>query len=105
MNTRDGGMPPDFEEQSRIAGEMLERSLLRAVSSVETELERVVRTGEADLERLARKIVETLVQLAIDGVAVGSGSGAPSTGGDAAGSLNGIASVIARAVRRGARFT
>ena len=38
MNTRDGGMPPDFEEQSRIAGEMLERSLLRAVSSVETEL-------------------------------------------------------------------
>jgi hypothetical protein len=105
MTGRNGGGSPDFEEQSRVAGEMLERSLMKAVSSVETELGRVVRTGEADLERLARKIAETLAQLAIDSAVGGLGSGAPSAGGDAAGSLNGIASAIARAARRGARFT
>jgi hypothetical protein len=101
MNRQDGGGPPDFEEQSRAAGEMLERSLLKAVSSVETELARVVRTGEADLERLARRITETLAQLAVESVFGGGNAG----GSDVAGSLNGIATAIARAARRGSRFT
>jgi phage-related minor tail protein len=101
MDKQDGGMPPDLEEQSRVAGEMLERSLLRAVSSVETELTRVMRTGEADIERLAQRIAAMMAQLALDSVFGGGNS----AGGDGAGSLNGIATAIARAARRGSRFT
>jgi len=101
MVRNDGGAPPDFEEQSRAAGEMLERSLLKAVSSVETELTRVMRTGEADLDRLAQRITQTLAQLAVDSVFGGGGA----EGGDGAGSPNGIAAAIARAARRGSRFT
>jgi hypothetical protein len=100
MDRQNGGAPPEFEEQSRMAGEMLERSLMRAVNSVETELARVVRTGEADLDRLARRITETLAQLAVDGV-FGGGSARD----DGAKSLNGIATAVARAARRGSRFT
>jgi hypothetical protein len=92
----------ELEEQARVAGEMLERSLMKAVSSVESELARVVRTGEADLDRLARKVAETLAQLAVDS-ALGGGGVRPA--GETAGSLNGVAAAIARAARRGARFT
>ena len=102
MDRQNDGAPPDFEEQSRVAGELLERSLMRAVSSVETELARVVRTGEADLDRLARRITETLAQLAVDSV---FGGGGGSVEGDGAESLSGIATAIARAARRGSRFT
>ena len=101
MDRQNGGAPPDFEEQSRVAGEMLERSLMKAVGTVETELARVVRSGEADLDRLARRITETLAQLAVDSV-FGGGSAASD---DGAKSLNGIATAIARAARRGSRFT
>jgi hypothetical protein len=100
MDRQDGGAPPDFEEQSRVAGEMLERSLLKAVGSVEAELTRVMRTGEADIERLAQRIAETLARLAVDSV-----FGVEGAAGDGAGSPNGIATAIARAVRRGSRFT
>ena len=103
MNSQDGGAPPDIEEQSRIASEMLERSLMKAVGSVETELARVMRAGEADIDRLARRITETLAQLAVDSVLGNAGSGP--TGSEGAGSLNGIATAIARAARRGSRFT
>jgi hypothetical protein len=102
MNRQNEGVAPDFEEQSRAAGEMLEQSLLKAVSTVESELTRVLRAGEADLERLARRIAETLAQLAVDSV-FGGGSGGNAD--DAAGSLNGIATAIARAAQRGSRFT
>jgi hypothetical protein len=102
MNNQDGGAP-DFEEQSRAASEMLERSLMKAVGSVETELTRVMRAGEADLDRLARRITETLAQLTVDSVFGNAGGGA--TGDEGAGSLNGIATAIARAAQRGSRFT
>ncbi len=46
----DDDVPPAFAERSRAAAEMLERSLMKAVGSVEAELARVVRTGESDLE-------------------------------------------------------
>ena len=101
MDRQDGGAPLDFEAQSREAGEVLERYLMRAVTSVETELARVMRTGEADVDRLARRITETLAQLAVDSV---FGGGSPA-GDDGAKSLNGIATAIARAARRGSRFT
>lgn len=96
------GATPDFEEQSRLAGEMLERSLLRAVSSVEAELQRVVRTGEADLDRLAARIAETLAKLAVDSVFGGAGGDAADRPGAA--STNQFAAAIARAARRGSRF-
>jgi hypothetical protein len=76
---------------------------MKAVSSVESELARVVRTGEADLDRLARKVAETLARLAVDN-ALGAADARPD-GGEASGSLNGVAAAIARAARRGARFT
>jgi phage-related minor tail protein len=98
----EGGVTPDLEEHSRLAGEMLERSLLRAVSSVEAELQQVVRTGEADLNRLAARIAETLAKLAIDSVF--SGAGGDTGGGSGAASTNGLATAIARAARRGSRF-
>lgn len=103
MNGTNGGGDADFEEQSRVAGEVLERSLLRAVSSAESELARVVRSGEAELDRLALRITETLAQLAIDGVLGARPVQADS--GAAPASLNGIAKAVARAARRGARFT
>ncbi len=101
MDEKKTGAYTDLAEESRVAGEMLERSLLQAVSSVENELTRVMRAGEMDLERLAQRIASTLAELAIDGAMRSS----QSTGGDAATSLNGLATAIARAARRGARFT
>ena len=96
----DDDVPPAFAERSRAAAEMLERSLLKAVGAVETELARVVRTGETDIERLAGLVVEIVAKLS-----AAAPSGAPDVGSDAQGSLNQIATAIARAVRRGARFS
>jgi len=94
----------DEEEARRAqaAADALERSLLKAVANVEAELSRVVRTGEDDLNRLARLIAETLARLAIDGV---TGSEAQPGSGSGGASLNQIAAAVARAARRGARFT
>ena len=50
-------------EAGRIASEMLERSLMKAVGVVEAELARVVRAGEADIARLAGSIVEILAKI------------------------------------------
>lgn len=94
-------------EAAKAAGDALEQALLKATQSVERELARIVKTGEDDLDRLARRIAETLARLAIDGLigdASGTGAGAPQSDG-AAGSLNQIATALARAARRGARFT
>lgn len=104
MDRKNERVLPDIEEQSRAASEMLERSLLQAVNSVEVELSRVMRAGEADVERLAQRIAQTVAQLAVDSVmgAAERGNGAEREG---AGSLNGIATAIARAARRGSRFT
>lgn len=97
----DDDVPPAFAERSRAAAEMLERSLMKAVGSVEAELARVVRAGETDIERLAGLVVEIVARL---GAAAPSGGSAPD-GAKAQGSLNQVATAIARAVRRGARFS
>jgi hypothetical protein len=103
MDVDEDGVTRAVAEQSRMAAEMLERSLLGAVGRVETELARVVRTGEADLGRLAGLVVEIVAKLATTNVAGGVGAGAGEE--NAAGSLNDVATAIARAVRRGARFS
>lgn len=99
--TKDDDALARIEERSRAAAEMLESSLMKAVSTVESELSRVVRRGEADLERLARAFAETLARLAIDGALGGQRTGA----GEVGGSGNQIAAAIARAARRGSRFS
>lgn len=97
----------DERDDAAAAGDALEQALLRATQTVERELARIVKAGEDDLDRLARRIAETLAQLALDGV-LGSGGdgGLPGAARDGpASSLNGIATALARAARRGARFT
>lgn len=95
------------DDAAAAAGDALEQALLRATQTVERELARIVKTGEDDLDRLARRIAETLAQLALDGVLGGvAGDGAQGAARDGgAASLNGIAAALARAARRGARFT
>jgi hypothetical protein len=97
----------DENEQALAAGEALERALLSAAQSVERELARIVKTGEEDLDRLARKIAETLAQLALDGVmnTVIGDPAAPTRSDPGLSSINGIAAALAKAARRGARFT
>ena len=92
----------DSALRAQEAADAFERSLLKAVANVEAELSRVVRTGEDDLNRLARMIAETLAKLAIDSV---TGSEAQPGSGSGVASLNQIATAVARAARRGARFT
>ena len=96
----------DQDEAAKAAGDALEAALLKATQTVERELARIVRTGEDDLDRLARKIAETLAQLAIDGVigSVTGGAGEARTDSGPS-SLNGIAAALAKAARRGSRFT
>ena len=92
-------------EAGRIASEALERSLMKAVGAVEAELARVVRAGEADIARLAGSIVEILTKISATQSA-GPANAVDSGGAvDAALSLNQIAAAVARAARRGARFT
>jgi len=100
-------MADQRDDDARAAGDALEAALMRATQAVERELGRIVKAGEDDLDRLARKIAETLAQLAIDGVIGsvlddGGGGSAPPSG---PASLNGIAAALARAVQRGGRFT
>jgi hypothetical protein len=89
-------------EAGRIASEMLERSLMKAVGAVEAELARVVRTGEADIARLAGSVMEILAKVSTARDSGPIDAAGPS---DAAVSLNQIAVAVARAARRGARFT
>jgi hypothetical protein len=97
-------MAEERDDAARAAGDALEAALLKATQTVERELTRIVRTGEDDLDRLARRIAETLAQLALDGVL--GGSEAPRTGADDGfSSLNQIAGALAKAARRGSRFT
>ena len=96
-------------EAAQAAGEAMEQALLNATRSIELELARIIRRVEDDLDRLAGRITETLARLAIDGAigAVLEGS-APVTNearDSATGSINQLAAAIARAARRGTRFT
>lgn len=97
------------DEAAKAAEEAFELALLKATRTVELELARIVKAGEDDLDRLARKIAETLARMAIDGamgaVLDGGGAGSGSEGSGTQGSVNQIAAAVARAARRGARFT
>lgn len=96
------------DEAAQAAGDALEQALLKATRVVELELARIVKSGEDDLDRLANRIAETLARLAVDGAigAVFDGAPASASSGDSAhGSINQVAALVARAARRGARFT
>ena len=94
----------DGAEAAATAGDALEKSLLRAVASVEAELERVMRKGQDDADRLAATIAEAFAKVALDTV-FGPPPQREDSSDGLAGSLNQIASAIAKAARRGARFT
>lgn len=97
-------MVDERDEAARAAGDALEAALLKATQTVERELLRIVKSGEDDLDRLARRIAETLAQLALDGLLAEAPGGArPADVGVS--SVNQIASVLAQAARRGVRFT
>ena len=95
-------------ETAQAAGDALEQALLKAARVVELELARIVKSGEDDFDRLANRIAETLARLAVDG-AMGAvfdhGPVSASAGEGAHGSINQVAALVARAARRGARFT
>lgn len=98
------------DEAAQAAGDALEQALLKATRVVEIELARIVKSGEDDLDRLARRTAETLAQLAIDrtlGAAFDLQAPTPVIRGESgvAGSIDQIATAIARAARRGSRFT
>lgn len=103
---------------ARTAGEALQASFARAASAIRAELSQLAKSGEADLERLGRAMAETLARLALNQLAGQRGGGGEAGGpvnvtmnfsgsasnADAA-SSNQIAAAVARAVRRGARFS
>jgi len=100
---------------AKAAGEALEQAFAKAGRSIRSELEQLARSGEADLDRLAAKLVETLAQLAVRQVFGGSERAGPvnvtmnvagnAGASDVVGSGNQIAAMVARAVRKGARFS
>jgi len=102
MNSGDDDVLRAVSEHSNAAAEMLERALLDAVGTVERELARVMLKSESDLERLAGLAVQMLAKLAEAGAASSHDERGAA---DTAGSLNQIATAVARAARRGARFT
>jgi hypothetical protein len=56
------------DEAARAARDALEAVLPKATQTVERELMRIVKSGDDDLDRLARRIAETLAQLALYGL-------------------------------------
>ena len=98
-------MADDRDDLARGAGDVLEAALLKATQTVERELARIVKAGEDDLDRLARRIAETLAQLALDGLLEGGAEGARSHSDVGPSSINQIAGMLAKAARRGARFS
>jgi hypothetical protein len=98
-------MADERDEAASAAGDALEAALLKATQTVERELARIVKSGEDDLDRLARRIAETLAQLALDGL-LGESAQTPRTATEAGvSSVNQIAGLLAKAARRGMRFT
>jgi len=72
---------------------------------VELELARIVKSGEDDLDRLVRRFADALAKVVIEG-AFGAISGDASAAAPSGpGSVNQIADAIAKAARRGMRFT
>ncbi len=98
-------MADERDEAARAAGDALEAALLKATQTVERELARIVKSGEDDLDRLARRIAETLAQLALDGLLSGSAEASRPAADSGVSSVNQIAGALAKAARRGMRFT
>lgn len=98
-------MADEENEAAQAAGDALEAALLKATRTVERELSRIVKAGEDDLDRLARRIAETLAQLALDGLLGEVGERSRPAADAGASSINQIAGALARAARRGSRFT
>ncbi len=96
----------DNDDEALLAkAAMFEDAMLKSARAIEVELERVMKRGEDQLERLASRIAEVLARVAVDGTldaVLGGGEQSLSDAGS--GSANQTASLIARAVRRGARF-
>jgi hypothetical protein len=104
---------------AKAAGESLEAAFAKAGNAIRGELEQLAKSGEADLDRLGRAVLETLAKLAVDRVFGGGGvareASAPvnvtmnfsggASGERAVGSSNQVAAAVARAVRRGVRFS
>ncbi len=97
---------------ARVAAEQVEAAFAKVGRAIRGEVTSLVKTGEADLDRLARKLVETLAQLAVKSVfgevspvnvVMNVPQGAQAS--DILSSANQIAGAAARAVRRGVRFT
>ena len=94
-------MADERDEAASAAGDALEAALLKATQTVERELARIVKSGEDDLDRLARRIAETLAQLALDGL-LGETVQTPRTAAEAGvSSVNQIAGLLTKAARRG----
>lgn len=104
---------------AKAAGEALHAAFATAGSAIRGELSSLARSGEADLDRLGRVIIETLAKLAVSH-AGGAGGGAReaagpvnitmnfsggTSGSQAVGSSNQIATAVVRAVQRGVRFS
>lgn len=100
---------------ARAAADEIERAFARAGRVISSEMTSFAKSGEADLDRLARKLVETLAQLAVRSAFGAEGALSPvnlvmhvapgAQAADVVSSANQIAAAAARAVRRGARFT
>jgi hypothetical protein len=98
-------MTEEQDEAARAAGDALEAALLKATQAVERELTRIVKSSEDDLDRLARRIAETLAQLALEGLLSADGERSTPATDAGASSVNQIAGALAKAARRGMRFT
>ena len=95
----------DKDDEALLAkAAVFEEAMLKSARAIEQELERVMKRGEDQLERLASRIAEVMAGVAVDAVLNAVlGGGEQSVAADA-GSANQTAALIARAVRRGARF-
>lgn len=96
----------DKDDEALLArAAVFEDAMLKSARAIELELERVMKRGEDQLDRLAARIAEVLAGIAVDGALDAVlGGGELSISDSGAGSTNQTASLIARAVRRGARF-
>lgn len=89
-------------------GDAMERALTKAAQGFERELSRILTSGEDVVERLARRIAEVLASAVVDGAAgaiLGGRQDELRSTESEVGSVNQLAVAIAKAARRGVRFT
>jgi hypothetical protein len=88
-----------------VEGDALAAGLLNATQTVERQPTRIVKSGDDDLDRLARRIAETLAQLALDGCLGGYVERSTPASDTGASSMDRVAGPPAKPARRGTRFT